>query len=72
MSENTVIIPVYAIKIAEISSVEGGFAVITPAADQVITDPITVTEAFVNAFSPKVGGLYIMCENGVGLYSETV
>lgn len=64
-----VLIPVYAIKIKSITNVDGGFATITPEDDQEITDPITVTAAFVEKYSPKSGGYYVMCVNGVGLYS---
>lgn len=73
MSDKTtnknVLIPAYAIIIKSISDVDGGFAVITPDNEQEITDPITVTAAFVEKYNPQPGGYYVMCVNGVGLYS---
>ena len=75
MSDKTtnknVLIPAYAVKIRAISDVDGGVAVITPDNEQEITDPITVTAAFMEKFKPQPGGYYIMCEGGVGLYSDS-
>jgi len=68
---DNVLIPAYAIKIKSISDVDGGFAVITPDNEQEITDPITVTAAFVEKYNPQPGGYYVMCVNGVGLYSDS-
>lgn len=70
MTNKNVLVPAYAIKIKSITNIDGGFAVITPDDEQEITDPITVTAAFVEKFSPQPGGYYIMCVNGVGLYSD--
>lgn len=70
MTNKNVLVPAYAIKIKSLTNVDGGFAVITPDDEQEITDPITVTAAFVEKFNPQPGGYYIMCVNGVGLYSD--
>jgi len=70
MTNKNVLVPAYAIKIKSITNIDGGFAVITPDDEQEITDPITVTAAFVEKFNPQPGGYYIMCVNGVGLYSD--
>ncbi|HBX7749471.1 TPA: hypothetical protein MIG23_03310 [Klebsiella pneumoniae] len=70
-TNNNVLIPAYAVKIRAISDVDGGFTVITPDNEQEITDPITVTAAFMEKFKPQPGGYYIMCEGGVGLYSDS-
>ncbi|WP_142478416.1 hypothetical protein [Klebsiella oxytoca] len=70
MTNKNVLIPAYAIKIKSLTNIDGGFAVITPDDEQEITDPITVTAAFVEKFNPQPGGYYIMCVNGVGLYSD--
>lgn len=64
------LIPAFIIKIKSVTDVIDGQATITPEPGQEITDPITVTAAFVEKFSPQAGGYYIMCEGGVGLYSE--
>lgn len=65
------LIPVFAIKIKSVTNVVNGQATITPEPGQEITDPITVTEAFMEKFKPQPGGYYIMCEGGVGLYSDS-
>ena len=70
MTNKNVLIPAYAIKIKSLTNIDGGFAVITPDDEQEISDPITVTAAFVEKFNPQPGGYYIMCVNGVGLYSD--
>lgn len=64
------ITPVYAIKIGSITEPEGGFSVITPADGDEFKDKVTVTEAFVKKYTPTPGGYYILCEGGIGLYSE--
>lgn len=64
------ITPVYAIKIGSITEPEGGFSVITPSEGNNFSDKVTVTEAFVQKYRPKPGGYYILCEGGIGLYSE--
>ncbi len=64
------IIPVFAIKIGSITNVINGQVTITPEEGQKIADPITVTAAFVEKYNPQVGGYYIMCEGGLGMYSE--
>ncbi|MET6621177.1 hypothetical protein WH002_03630 [Klebsiella michiganensis] len=73
MSEKTtnenVLVPAYVIRIKAVTDIDGGFAVITPDDEQEITDPITVTAAFVEKYNPLPGGYYIMCVNGVGLYA---
>lgn len=63
-------IPVFAVNIKSITKNEDGSSVIEPAEGQKITDNIYVTESFVQKFNPKPGGYYIMCEGGLGLYSE--
>ncbi|HGK4179553.1 TPA: hypothetical protein ACJ2PQ_003695 [Klebsiella pneumoniae] len=62
--------PVFAIKIKSITAVDGGFATITPEDGQEVTDLISVTEEFVEKHNPQAGGYYIMCEDGMGLYSS--
>ncbi|HBR1869614.1 TPA: hypothetical protein L9M61_005398 [Klebsiella pneumoniae] len=64
------LIPVFAIKIESVTNVANGQATITPEPGQEITDPITVTAAFMEKFKPQPGGYYIMCEGGVGLYAS--
>lgn len=66
---DNVLIPAYVIRIKSITADDGGFAVITPDDEQEITNPITVTAAFVEKYNPQPGGYYVMCEGGVGLYS---
>lgn len=65
------LIPVFAIKIESVTNVVNGLATITPEPGQEITDPITVMAAFMEKFKPQPGGYYIMCEGGVGLYSDS-
>ena len=65
------LIPVFAIKIESVTNVVNGQAIITPEPGQEITDPITVTATFMEKFKPQPGGYYIMCEGGVGLYSDS-
>lgn len=71
MINKNVLVPACAIKIKSITNIDGGFAVITPDDEQEITDPITVTAAFVEKYKPQPGGYYVMCVNGVGLYSDS-
>ena len=54
-----------------LSTIKMEITVITPDNEQEITDPITVTAAFMEKFKPQPGGYYIMCEGGVGLYSDS-
>ena len=69
MINKNVLVPAYAIRIKAVTDIDGGFAVITPDDEQEITDPITVTAAFIEKYNPQPGGYYIMCVNGVGLYA---
>lgn len=64
------IIPVFALKIASISNITDGQCTLTLESGQEISDPIVVTEEYVKKYAPQIGGYYIMCENGVGLYSN--
>ncbi|NCG53728.1 hypothetical protein [Serratia fonticola] len=74
MSDNKintkVLIPVCAVRIKSVSAIDGGFAIITPDIDQEIKDQITVTGDFIEKYNPQPGGYYVMCEGGVGLYSD--
>lgn len=64
------LVPVFALKIKDISEIVDGFATILPEEDQKIADPITVSAEYIEKYNPQVGGLYIMCEGGYGLYSS--
>lgn len=65
------LVPVYLLKISSIEEyAESGKYVLSFEPGQDITDQIIVSDEYINKYSPKVGGYYIMCSNGVGMYSE--
>ncbi|AZR62139.1 hypothetical protein ELE18_07060 [Klebsiella quasipneumoniae] len=65
------LVPVYLLKISSIEEyTESRKYVLSFEPGQDITDQIIVNEEYINRYSPKVGGYYIMCSNGVGMYSE--
>ena len=65
------LVPAFLLKIADIKpGNEADTYVFTFEPGQAVEDPLIVPAAFYDKYSPKVGGYYIMCTNGVGLYSE--
>lgn len=64
------IIPVFALKIANVGGITDGQCTLILESGQEISDPIVVTEEYIQKYDPKPGGYYIMCEGGIGLYSE--
>lgn len=64
------ITPVFALEIATVSNIVDGQSVIYFVENPDYNDPIVVTEEYIKKYSPRPGGLYIACSNGVGLYSE--
>lgn len=64
------IIPVFALKIASVGDITDGQCTLILESGQEISDPIVVTEEYIQKYDPQPGGYYIMCEGGVGLYSE--
>lgn len=63
------ITPVFALKIASVGEVTDGQCTLTLESGQEVSDPIVVSEEYVQKYDPQPGGYYIMCENGIGLYS---
>lgn len=63
------ITPVFALKIAGVSAVVDGQCTLTLESGQEVSDPLVVSEAYIHKYNPEPGGYYIMCENGLGLYS---
>lgn len=63
------LVPAFILPIASVTEADGGY-VLTFTEDSDISDPITVPAEYVAKYSPKPGGYYIMCTNGVGMYSE--
>lgn len=64
------ITPVFALKIASVGDVTDGQYTLTLESGQEVSDPVVVTEEYVQKYDPQPGGYYIMCENGIGLYSS--
>lgn len=64
------IVPVFALEISDIVNNEDGTATLTFVDGSDINDKITIPSEYIQKYSPKIGGFYIMCSNGVGLYSE--
>lgn len=63
------ITPVFALKIASVGEIVDGQCTLTLESGQEVSDPVVVAEEYVQKYDPQPGGYYIMCENGVGLYS---
>lgn len=63
------ITPVFALKIASVGEIVDGQCTLTLESGQEVSDPIVVSEEYVQKYDPQPGGYYIMCENGIGLYS---
>ncbi|MBZ7441713.1 hypothetical protein FMK91_05725 [Klebsiella grimontii] len=65
------LVPVFLLKISSVEEyAESGKCVLSFEPGQDIKDQIIVSEEYINKYSPNVGGYYIMCSNGVGMYSE--
>lgn len=64
------IIPVFALKIASVGEITDGQCTLTLESCQEVLDPVVVSEEYVQKYDPQPGGYYIMCENGLGLYSK--
>ena len=64
------ITPAFALKIAGVSAVVEGQCTLTLEGGQEVSDPLVVSEEYVKKYDPQPGGYYIMCENGLGLYSN--
>ncbi|MGQ9044990.1 hypothetical protein [Klebsiella pneumoniae] len=64
------IIPVFALRIANVGDVTDGQCTLTIEGGQDVSDPVVVTEEYIQKYNPQPGGYYIMCVNGVGLYSD--
>ena len=64
------ITPVFALKIASVSEVTDGQCTLTLESGQEVSDPVVVSEEYMQKYDPQPGGYYIMCENGIGLYSS--
>ena len=64
------IIPVFALKIASVGDVTDGQCTLTLESGQEVSDPVVVSEEYMQKYDPQPGGYYIMCENGLGLYSN--
>lgn len=64
------ITPVFALRIASIGEVANGQCTLTLESGQDVSDPVVVTEKYLQKYDPQPGGYYIMCSNGVGLYSK--
>ena len=64
------ITPVFALKIASVGDITDGQCTLILESGQEISDPIVVTEEYIQKYDPQPGGYYIMCEGGNGLYSE--
>lgn len=63
------ITPVFALKIANVGEIVDGQCTLTLESGQEVSDPVVVSEEYVQKYDPQPGGYYIMCENGIGLYS---
>lgn len=63
------ITPVFALKIVSIGEVVNGQCTLTLESGQDVSDPVVVTEEYLQKYDPQPGGYYIMCEGGIGLYS---
>ncbi|HBX8732022.1 TPA: hypothetical protein MII57_13540 [Klebsiella pneumoniae] len=63
-------IPVFALRIANVGDVTDGQCTLTIEGGQDVSDPVVVTEEYIQKYNPQPGGYYIMCSNGVGLYSN--
>lgn len=63
------LVPVFLLKIATVTATDSSGAVLTFEEGQDISDPVTVDAAYVTKYSPQAGGYYVMCSNGVGMYS---
>ncbi|MBQ5166184.1 MULTISPECIES: hypothetical protein [Klebsiella] len=63
------ITPVFALKIASVGEIVDGQCTLTLESGQEVSDPIVVSEEYVQKYDPQPGGYYIMCEGGIGLYS---
>lgn len=64
------ITPVFSLKIASVGNVTDGQCTLILESGQEISDPIVVTEEYIQKYDPQPGGYYIMCEGGNGIYSE--
>ena len=64
------ITPVFALKIANVGEVTDGQCMLTLESGQDISDPVVVSEEYIQKYAPQPGGYYIMCENGLGLYAK--
>lgn len=64
------ITPVFALKIASVGEITDGQCTLTLESGQEVSDPVVVPEEYVQKYDPQPGGYYIMCENGLGLYSK--
>ncbi|UEP19884.1 hypothetical protein [Klebsiella phage vB_Kpn-VAC111] len=64
------ITPVFELKIASVGDITDGQCALILESGQEISDPIVVTEEYIQKYDPQPGGYYIMCECGNGLYSE--
>lgn len=62
--------PVFSLKIASVGDVTDGQCTLILESGQEISDPIVVTEEYMQKYDPQPGGYYIMCEGGSGLYRE--
>lgn len=63
------ITPVFALKIASVGEIVDGQCTLTLESGQEVSDPVVVSEEYVQKYDPQPGGYYIMCENGIGMYS---
>ncbi|CAK1257385.1 unknown function [Klebsiella phage vB_Kpn_K24PH164C1] len=63
------ITPVFALRIASVGDIVDGQCTLTLESGQDVSDPIVVPAEYVHKYSPEPGGYYIMCTNGVGMYS---
>lgn len=59
------ITPVFALKIVSIGEVANGQCTLTLESDQDVSDPVVVTEEYLQKYDPQPGGYYIMCEGGM-------
>lgn len=64
------ITPVFALRIATVGDVIDGQCMLTLESGQDVSDPVVVTEDYVKKYDPQPGCYYIMCEGGIGLYSN--
>ncbi|RRF73333.1 hypothetical protein EAO18_26640 [Klebsiella pneumoniae] len=61
--------PSICVKIVRIGEVANGQCTLTLESGQDVSDPVVVTEEYLQKYDPQPGGYYIMCEGGIGLYS---